>query len=266
MQQTTVAPTASIIARRMLARHAAARHAVQRPSGTPASKPAQNPRNGPNENGKKTRSPGADARGAVDRLPAVEHPLPALVGVDPAERPAGRRRRLAVARVALERLGERRAPRRVRRLVGDELGLGRERQPREIVGQPQRADVDAGRVELARVERVAAVDRRQQPREPLALCASSARDRGARRSARRWTLEAGTRPGLGCRASHDVGIAVGRSARAGTTSGDRSATANRQRSRPEWHGLQSPSGCCARRRWSACRWRSSSSPRVSTQA
>ena len=54
---------------------------------------------------------GADARAAIDGLPAVEHPLPALVGVDPAQRPSGRGRGLAVARVALDRLGERRAPR-----------------------------------------------------------------------------------------------------------------------------------------------------------
>ena len=104
-----------------------------RPIWQPASKPAQKPRNGPNENGKNTRSPAPTRARAIDRLPAVEHPLPALVGVDPAQRPAGRRRGLAVARVALERLGQRRAPRRIRRLIGDQLRLRRQRQRREIV-------------------------------------------------------------------------------------------------------------------------------------
>ena len=85
-----------------------------RRSGSRHRTPAQNPRNGPNENGKKTRSPGPTRAAAIHRLPAVEHPLPALVRVDPAQRAAGRRRRLAIPRVALDRLGEGRAPRRVR--------------------------------------------------------------------------------------------------------------------------------------------------------
>ena len=135
--RSTVAPTASIIASRSWL-DMPPPGTQCRPIWQPASKPAQKPRNGPNENGKNTRSPGPTRAAAVDRLPALEHPLPALVGVDPPQRPAGRGRRLAVAGVAFDRLGQRGAPGRVRVLVGDELRLRRERQPRQIARKLQR--------------------------------------------------------------------------------------------------------------------------------
>ena len=55
-------------------------------------------------------------------------------------------------------------------LVGDQLGLGRQRQLREVAGNRSALELDAGVVELARVERVAAVDRpRAAAAEPPAL-------------------------------------------------------------------------------------------------
>ena len=140
-----------------------------RRSGEPASKADQKPRKGPNENGKKTRSPGPTRGGAVDGFPALEHPLPALAGVDPAQRLAGRGRRLAVARVVGERLAERRAPGRVRRLVGHEFALGGEGQGFEVPRKPQRLDPPAGALELARVEGIAPLELAEKGLEPLAL-------------------------------------------------------------------------------------------------
>ena len=112
------------------------------------------------------------ARGAEHGFPAVEHPLPALVGIDPLERTAGRRRGVTVARVPLDRLGQRRAPRRVRFLIRDQLRLRRQRQPREVFGPAQRREPrqrDARAIELARVERISAVDVDQELTEPLRL-------------------------------------------------------------------------------------------------
>ena len=141
-----------------------------RPIWQPASKPAQKPRNGPNENGKNTRSPGCDARAAIHRLPAIQHPLPALVRVDPAQRPTGRRRGLAVSRVALERLGQRGAPWRIRFLIGDELRLGRSSAAAsDRSGSRKARDVDTGCVELPSVERVSTVNPCSSSRQAPAL-------------------------------------------------------------------------------------------------
>ena len=70
VQQTTVALDGFDHRKTKLARHAAAGHAVQRRSGSPASNAAQKPRNGPNENGKKMRSP---ASTRAPRYTAFQH-------------------------------------------------------------------------------------------------------------------------------------------------------------------------------------------------
>ena len=155
MHKRTPGRTASIRARRWWL--------VMPPPGTqcapiwqPASNAVQKPRNGPNENANSTRSPGWTRRRREHRLPAVERPLPAGVGVEPAQRTPGRRRGLVIARVGLDRLGVRAAPGRVRVLVGDQLRLRRERQAARRRRRRRRgAGVDARAGELARVERVA---------------------------------------------------------------------------------------------------------------
>src|SRR5688572_32737867 len=67
-------------------------------------------------------------RALVDGLPALEHPLPAVVRVEPPQRASGRGRCLVVTGVRVERLAEVRPPRRRRLLVRDQFALCRERQ------------------------------------------------------------------------------------------------------------------------------------------
>src|SRR5262249_5123383 len=71
---------------------------------------------------------------AKHRLPAAKHGLPAGRRVEPAQRPAGRSRGLVQSAVALAWVGQRCATRRVLFLVGQQLGLTRQRQPSQIGG------------------------------------------------------------------------------------------------------------------------------------
>jgi hypothetical protein len=123
---------------------------------------------------------GLDAGRGEHRLPAVEGPLPAGVGVEPAQRTSGRRRRLVVARVGLDRLGVCAAPGRVGVLVGDQLRLRRARQGGHAVARHRRG-VDACGRQLARVERVAAAEARDQGLQALRLVRGQGRTRGCPR-------------------------------------------------------------------------------------
>ena len=108
-----------------------------RSAGRAGTRPRSRPRTRGTDRTKTERTrdrPASTRAPRIDRLPAVEHPLPALVRVDPAQWPAGRRRRLAVARVVLERFGQRGAPGRIRRLIRDQLRLRRQRQPPKSPG------------------------------------------------------------------------------------------------------------------------------------
>ena len=61
--------------------------------------------------------------GAVDLGPVPEHPVPALRSVEPTKGPARAAARAMAARVAADREGEVRSVGRIRRLIGDEIGL-----------------------------------------------------------------------------------------------------------------------------------------------
>jgi hypothetical protein len=106
--------------------------------------------------------------GQAENLPpAAEHPVPALGGVQPAQRPAGGAGRLAQSGVALDRVGEDRAVGRVAFLVFEQLGLGGEGQAGQVGGGADVLGGGAGVPELAGVEAVAGQDLRQErPQAP----------------------------------------------------------------------------------------------------
>ena len=54
-------------------------------------------------------------------------------------------------------------------LVGHQLGLSRQRERVEVVGKVQQLEPDARLVQLAGVERIAAMNVPQEPQEPTAL-------------------------------------------------------------------------------------------------
>src|SRR5439155_5200763 len=110
------------------------------------------------------------------RLPTIEHPLPALGGIEPSQWMAGCGRGLRVPRVALDRLAQRRAPWGMRLLIGHELAFGRDREPGEVLGPTERPARHARVVQLFPVERIAIASRREQPFETTALAHD---DRGA---------------------------------------------------------------------------------------
>ena len=120
-----------------------------------------------------------DPRRAIDRLPAVHDPRPACIGVEPTQRPAGGRRSVVITGVALERFGVRGAPGRCGVLVGRQLLPGGQRQRWKLIEAADGIDGDTGGVELAGVETVGAVDRREQGAEPALLAGG---ELGARRA------------------------------------------------------------------------------------
>jgi hypothetical protein len=73
----------------LLAGHAAARHAVQ-PQLTPGFKPGPESQERTEREREEYAVSLLDARRAIDGLPALEHPLPALVRIDPTKRPPRR--------------------------------------------------------------------------------------------------------------------------------------------------------------------------------
>src|SRR6185503_6363893 len=111
----------------------------------------------------------AHTRTAINGLPALEQKLPTFVGVDPAQRPSGRGRGLTVAGVALERFGESRSPWGIRGLIGVQLRLRRQRQAVEVARKLQAVERQAGVIELARVKRVAPVNRGDELGQPPTL-------------------------------------------------------------------------------------------------
>ena len=150
-----------------MAGHAAARHAV-RADLTARLERGPEAEERPEREREQHPIAGLDAGRGEHRFPAVERPLPAGVGVEPAQRTPGRRGRLVIARVGADRLGVRAAPGRVRVLVGDQLRLGRAGQGGHAVSRHRRR-VDAGSRQLLRVERVAAGDARDQRLQALRL-------------------------------------------------------------------------------------------------
>ena len=123
----------------------------------------------PEREGEEHAVAGRDARRAVHRLPALEHPLPGRRRIDPAQGLAGCRRRLVVARVVLQRFGQRRSPGWRRGLVGHQLGFRGERQRGQVPGECELADIDAGAGELAVVEGIPAPQSTEKSREPFRL-------------------------------------------------------------------------------------------------
>src|SRR5205085_10171061 len=76
---------------------------------------------------------GPEPRAREDEAPAVRPPLPRGLRVQPPQRRSRRPGRLMHARVALERVGQVRAERRMRGLVVDEVALRRARQSLKVL-------------------------------------------------------------------------------------------------------------------------------------
>ena len=95
------------------------------------------------------------ARLAVDGLPVVQHPRPALRRVEPAQRAAGAAAGLMAARVTLQWEGQVCAIRRMCELVGHQFRLRREGAVRAELSEARHARVQQARArELARVKRI----------------------------------------------------------------------------------------------------------------
>ena len=177
------------------------------PRARAPSKPAQKPTKSPNENGKKTRSPGPSPAPAQHEAPAARPPVPGLLRVEPAERRAAGARGLVHAHVALERVRQVGAERRMRGLVLDQLALRVSGSRAEVVPAAEIVGATRGRprCHFARDERVGAGgSRAPAPGAGAHWCARSAsgssvsrrRSKNARhaRSLKRWILPGG---GLG---------------------------------------------------------------------
>ena len=145
-----------------------------------ASNASQKPRNGPNEKGKKMRSPGP-TRAAWYTVfqQSTSHCQLSVVSSQRSGNPEVEDV-WQYRCVAFEGLAQRRAPGRIRCLVGHEFALSGQWQLREILRKPQRCDRNSRLIELARVKRIPAVGLGEQSFETANLVLSHGMKRGPR--------------------------------------------------------------------------------------
>src|SRR5262249_33652671 len=97
---------------------------------------------------------GNQANNLEDFIPAVQHPAPALARIQPIERTGMSTGSLMQPAIPVERIRENLTVRRRMQLIGQQLGLGRERQARQVGRGAHILELQTSVGELASIETV----------------------------------------------------------------------------------------------------------------